>query len=176
MPMSSIDVAAGPRKQKLAGHGGKEQVTGERPKYEKREGEAVDEGAVSKRQEAPPALSGDAELVAFETVDLVAGQRREPRRDGGRSEGDGLVEQEGGVPGEARLGGRHGPGDGILKLRDDVQMCGSQDVQVMWEMVRRSETAVSQATKRHKRQFWRPSACSSRTSACDDPTEPSHHH
>ncbi|RWV80532.1 hypothetical protein GW17_00058185 [Ensete ventricosum] len=67
-------------------------------------------------------------------------------------------------------------GDGILKLRDDVQMCGSQDVQVMWEMVRRSETAVSQATKRHKRQFWRPSACSSRTSACDDPTEPSHHH
>ncbi|THU58337.1 hypothetical protein C4D60_Mb03t13150 [Musa balbisiana] len=67
-------------------------------------------------------------------------------------------------------------GDGILKLRDDVQMCGYQDVQVMWEMVRRSETEVSQASKRHKRQFWRPSACSSRTSACDDPTESSHHH
>lgn len=44
MSMSSIDVAAGPRKQKLAGHGGKEQVAGERLEYKKREGKAVDEG------------------------------------------------------------------------------------------------------------------------------------
>ncbi|URD91518.1 hypothetical protein MUK42_35065 [Musa troglodytarum] len=38
MAMSSIDVAAGPRNQKLAGHEGKEQVAGERLNYKKREG------------------------------------------------------------------------------------------------------------------------------------------
>ncbi|XP_015895799.3 uncharacterized protein LOC107429600 [Ziziphus jujuba] len=47
-------------------------------------------------------------------------------------------------------------GGGLLKLRDDVQTCGYEDVQVMWEMLRRSETEViDQPPKRKHRQFWR---------------------
>ncbi|KAH7516660.1 hypothetical protein FEM48_Zijuj10G0158600 [Ziziphus jujuba var. spinosa] len=34
----------------------------------------------------------------------------------------------------------HSLSGGLLKLRDDVQTCGYEDVQVMWEMLRRSET------------------------------------
>ncbi|KAK4796029.1 hypothetical protein SAY86_028355 [Trapa natans] len=30
-------------------------------------------------------------------------------------------------------------GGGLLKLREDVQSCGYQDVHVMWELLRRSE-------------------------------------
>ncbi|KAG9456328.1 hypothetical protein H6P81_000836 [Aristolochia fimbriata] len=45
-------------------------------------------------------------------------------------------------------------GRGLLKLHDDVQTCGYEDVQVMWEMLRRSETELSQTAKR-KRPFWR---------------------
>lgn len=33
-------------------------------------------------------------------------------------------------------------GVGLLKLHDDVQTCGYQDVQVMWEMLQRSESEV----------------------------------
>ncbi|CAL9046454.1 uncharacterized protein LOC135606712 [Musa acuminata AAA Group] len=55
-------------------------------------------------------------------------------------------------------------GDGISKLHDDVQTCGYQDVQVMWEMLRRSETELP---KQRKRRFWRPSASSRRTTSCD---------
>ncbi|KAG6469750.1 uncharacterized protein LOC122034426 [Zingiber officinale] len=47
-------------------------------------------------------------------------------------------------------------GDGILKLHDDVRMCGYQDVQVMWEMLR-SELEVSPAPKHRKPYGWRPS-------------------
>ncbi|KAJ6808309.1 uncharacterized protein M6B38_168040 [Iris pallida] len=42
-------------------------------------------------------------------------------------------------------------GGGILELYNDVQSCGYQDVQVMWEMLRRSETS---STNR-KRPIWR---------------------
>ncbi|KAF3432493.1 hypothetical protein FNV43_RR27233 [Rhamnella rubrinervis] len=47
-------------------------------------------------------------------------------------------------------------GGGLLKLRDDVQTCGYEDVQVMWEMLRRSESEViDHPQKRKQRPFWR---------------------
>ncbi|MQM01644.1 hypothetical protein Taro_034407 [Colocasia esculenta] len=46
-------------------------------------------------------------------------------------------------------------GAGILKLRDDVQTCGYQDVQVMWEMLLRSEMELSAHAARRKRLFWK---------------------
>ncbi|XP_024028516.1 uncharacterized protein LOC21387914 [Morus notabilis] len=51
-------------------------------------------------------------------------------------------------------------GAGLLKLHDDVQMCGYQDVQVMWEMLQRSESELNghnheNHPKRNKqRPFW----------------------
>ncbi|KAK1323807.1 hypothetical protein QJS10_CPA02g01511 [Acorus calamus] len=54
-------------------------------------------------------------------------------------------------------------GGGLLKLHDDVQMCGYQDVQVMWEMLRRSEMELSSSPK-HKRPFWRILVWSNRRS------------
>ncbi|XVF27174.1 hypothetical protein REPUB_Repub14bG0083900 [Reevesia pubescens] len=46
-------------------------------------------------------------------------------------------------------------GAGLLKLHDDVQTCGYQDVQVMWEMLRRSETElIANNPKRKQRPFW----------------------
>ncbi|RDY01548.1 hypothetical protein CR513_15115, partial [Mucuna pruriens] len=47
-------------------------------------------------------------------------------------------------------------GAGLLKLQDDVQTCGYQDVQVMWEMLQRTESEVIE--NHHKRKqlpFWR---------------------
>lgn len=44
-------------------------------------------------------------------------------------------------------------GPGILKLHDDVQTCGYEDVQVMWEMLR-TEMEMSHAARR-KRSFWK---------------------
>jgi len=47
-------------------------------------------------------------------------------------------------------------GAGLLKLRDDVQTCGYEDVQVMWEMLQRTESDVIE--NHHKRKqlpFWR---------------------
>nr|CBW30212.1 Conserved hypothetical protein [Musa balbisiana] len=58
-------------------------------------------------------------------------------------------------------------GGGIQKLHDDVQMCGYQDVQVMWEMVRRSEMELSNERKRRKRLLWRIPTWSNRTSSTD---------
>lgn len=48
-------------------------------------------------------------------------------------------------------------GAGLLKLRDDIQTCGYQDVQVMWEMLRRSETEHHHHhhPKSKQRPFWR---------------------
>ncbi|OWM69540.1 hypothetical protein CDL15_Pgr014001 [Punica granatum] len=48
-------------------------------------------------------------------------------------------------------------GAGLLKLHDDVQTCGYEDVQVMWEMLRRSETETMAPNhgKRKQRPFWR---------------------
>ncbi|KAF4394701.1 hypothetical protein CsatB_019232 [Cannabis sativa] len=33
-------------------------------------------------------------------------------------------------------------GVGLLKLHDDVQMCGYEDVQVMWEILQRTESEM----------------------------------
>lgn len=54
-------------------------------------------------------------------------------------------------------------GGGLLKLHDDVQMCGYQDVQVMWEMLRRSETSELSHPPKRKRPFWRVSVWSTTT-------------
>ncbi|KAI3684380.1 hypothetical protein L6452_33603 [Arctium lappa] len=47
---------------------------------------------------------------------------------------------------------------GLLKLHDDIQTCGYQDVQVMWEMLHRTElelTSSSSRRKRKPRSFWK---------------------
>ncbi|KAL5056744.1 hypothetical protein RYX36_028348 [Vicia faba] len=43
-------------------------------------------------------------------------------------------------------------GAGLVKLRDDVQTCEYEDVQVMWEMLQKTETEV---LHNNKRPFWR---------------------
>ncbi|XWS21276.1 hypothetical protein CRYUN_Cryun30bG0041900 [Craigia yunnanensis] len=40
---------------------------------------------------------------------------------------------------------------GLLKLRKDVRSCEYEDVQVMWEMLRRNETEVVQFPSRFKK-------------------------
>ncbi|KAL7114354.1 hypothetical protein ACP275_04G116000 [Erythranthe tilingii] len=45
-------------------------------------------------------------------------------------------------------------GAGLLKLHDDIQTCGYEDVQIMWEMLRRTETeVVPRQTKSKHRWF-----------------------
>ncbi|KAL2539354.1 hypothetical protein Adt_00332 [Abeliophyllum distichum] len=47
-------------------------------------------------------------------------------------------------------------GAGLLKLHDDIQTCGYEDVQIMWEMLRRTEsTLMSRHSKRKNWSFWR---------------------
>ncbi|KAJ6713189.1 hypothetical protein OIU79_009225 [Salix purpurea] len=47
-------------------------------------------------------------------------------------------------------------GANLLKLHNDVQTCGYEDVQVMWEMLRRSESElIASHPKRKQRPFWR---------------------
>ncbi|XP_057966912.1 uncharacterized protein LOC131157064 [Malania oleifera] len=55
-------------------------------------------------------------------------------------------------------------GGGLLKLHDDIQTCGYEDVRVMWEMLTRSESELSSAHRKRKprprsrtrpRPFWR---------------------
>ncbi|XAR67812.1 hypothetical protein NMG60_11002730 [Bertholletia excelsa] len=48
-------------------------------------------------------------------------------------------------------------GEGLLKLRDDIQTCGYEDVQVMWEMLKRTDSELMSGhhTKRKNRSFWR---------------------
>uniref|UniRef100_A0A2N9ILF9 Uncharacterized protein n=1 Tax=Fagus sylvatica TaxID=28930 RepID=A0A2N9ILF9_FAGSY len=46
------------------------------------------------------------------------------------------IRTRGGVSGG---GGASTGDDGLLKLRDDVQMCGYKDVQVMWKMLSGSQ-------------------------------------
>ncbi|XXG51581.1 hypothetical protein AAC387_Pa03g0113 [Persea americana] len=55
-------------------------------------------------------------------------------------------------------------GGGLLKLHDDVQTCGYEDIQVMWEMLRRSETELSH-THKHKAPICRLFVWSSRGSS-----------
>ncbi|KAF9688833.1 hypothetical protein SADUNF_Sadunf01G0029100 [Salix dunnii] len=55
----------------------------------------------------------------------------------------------------ARLKARKN-GANLLKLHNDVQTCGYEDVQVMWEMLRRSESElIASHPKRKQRPFWR---------------------
>nr|GMC75285.1 MAGUK P55 subfamily member 4 like [Ipomoea batatas] len=49
-------------------------------------------------------------------------------------------------------------GGGLLKLHDDIQTCGYEDVQVMWEMLRRTESSefISEPNnQKPQRPFWR---------------------
>ncbi|KAK7262026.1 hypothetical protein RIF29_28354 [Crotalaria pallida] len=60
----------------------------------------------------------------------------------------------------ARLKSHRKNGAGLLKLEGDVQTCGYEDVQVMWEMLQRSENEVMDNSNNHhhKRKqlpFWR---------------------
>lgn len=53
-----------------------------------------------------------------------------------------------------------GVGAGLLKLHDDIQTCGYEDVQVMWEMLRRTESEFmshpnSNNNRKPQRPFWR---------------------
>ncbi|EEF49280.1 uncharacterized protein LOC8280297 [Ricinus communis] len=57
-------------------------------------------------------------------------------------------------------------GAGLLKLRNDVQTCGYEDVQVMWEMLRRSESEqIANYSKRKQRSFWRALVWSNQNAA-----------
>ncbi|KAE9600747.1 hypothetical protein Lalb_Chr14g0376161 [Lupinus albus] len=40
----------------------------------------------------------------------------------------------------------HHPKHGLLKLEGDIQTCGYEDVQVMWEMLQRTENEVIEDT------------------------------
>ncbi|KAL9265129.1 hypothetical protein AKJ16_DCAP19455 [Drosera capensis] len=55
-------------------------------------------------------------------------------------------------------------GNGLLKLHEDVETCGYQDVQVMWEMLKRSEP-LSHSSERKQRPFWRNFLWSNRRKA-----------
>ncbi|GAA0162570.1 hypothetical protein Leryth_025246 [Lithospermum erythrorhizon] len=47
-------------------------------------------------------------------------------------------------------------GGGLLKLRDDIQTCGYQDVQIMWEMLSRTESeSIPRRLAKQQRPFWR---------------------
>ncbi|XP_024968929.1 uncharacterized protein LOC112508520 [Cynara cardunculus var. scolymus] len=55
----------------------------------------------------------------------------------------------------ARVKSTHN-GGGLLKLHDDIQTCGYEDIQVMWEILRRTESgATSNPAKRKPKPFWK---------------------
>ncbi|XP_011073248.1 uncharacterized protein LOC105158260 [Sesamum indicum] len=57
-------------------------------------------------------------------------------------------------------------GAGLLKLHDDIQTCGYEDVQIMWEMLRQTESeVVSRHSKRKTRWFCRNFAWSNHGAA-----------
>ncbi|KAG8379600.1 hypothetical protein BUALT_Bualt07G0105700 [Buddleja alternifolia] len=57
-------------------------------------------------------------------------------------------------------------GGGLLKLHDDIQTCGYEDVQIMWEMLRRTESeVVTRQNKRRHKWFPRNFVCSNQGSA-----------
>ncbi|XP_022991946.1 uncharacterized protein LOC111488437 [Cucurbita maxima] len=62
-------------------------------------------------------------------------------------------------------------GAGLLKLHDDVETCGYEDVKVMWEILRRSESElVGHRPKRKLRPFWRVSVWSNHAAAASSYT------
>ncbi|KAK6127916.1 hypothetical protein DH2020_038345 [Rehmannia glutinosa] len=57
-------------------------------------------------------------------------------------------------------------GAGLVKLHDDIQTCGYEDVQIMWEMLKRTESEVmSNHTRRKPRWFLRNFAWSNHGSS-----------
>ncbi|KAL3819102.1 hypothetical protein ACJIZ3_005007 [Penstemon smallii] len=57
-------------------------------------------------------------------------------------------------------------GGGLLKLHDDIQTCGYEDVRIMWEMLRKSEPEVlSPQAKRKHRWFRKNFSCSNQNAA-----------
>ncbi|RWW65228.1 hypothetical protein BHE74_00027475, partial [Ensete ventricosum] len=61
---------------------------------------------------------------------------------------------------------------GILKLYDDVQMCGYQDVQVMWEILTKSEMETSNGMpKQRRRSLWRLPSWYGRSTASSAPIQ-----
>lgn len=48
-----------------------------------------------------------------------------------------------------------GVGAGLLKLHDDIQTCGYEDVQIMWEMLKKTESEVMSNHSKRKRWFLR---------------------
>ncbi|KAK8581037.1 hypothetical protein V6N12_071283 [Hibiscus sabdariffa] len=51
-----------------------------------------------------------------------------------------------------RLGGRK---SGLFKLQKDVRSCEYRDVQVMWEMLKRSEAEMEESTRRSKKRAFK---------------------
>ncbi|CAH9106818.1 unnamed protein product [Cuscuta europaea] len=72
----------------------------------------------------------------------------------------------------ARVKARKQGAAGLLKLHDDIQTCGYEDVQVMWEMLRQAESKLTSighddnANNKQKqhRPFWRIFVWSNHTS------------
>ncbi|KAJ0804297.1 hypothetical protein HanPI659440_Chr02g0036411 [Helianthus annuus] len=48
-------------------------------------------------------------------------------------------------------------GGGLLKLHDDIETCGYEDVQVMWQMLHKTELELSSNNRRKlkPRPFWK---------------------
>ncbi|KAG5523182.1 hypothetical protein RHGRI_035111 [Rhododendron griersonianum] len=67
-------------------------------------------------------------------------------------------------------------GGGLVRLHDDIQTCGYEDVQVMWEMLRRSDSDLTsnQTTKRKQRPFWRVFVLSNSNRSDSSSFAPSH--
>ncbi|KAG6593352.1 hypothetical protein SDJN02_12195 [Cucurbita argyrosperma subsp. argyrosperma] len=65
----------------------------------------------------------------------------------------------------ARVRARKNGGGLLKKLHDDVETCGYEDVKVMWEMLRRSESELLGQPKRKQRLFWRVSVWSNHAAA-----------
>ncbi|URE44402.1 hypothetical protein MUK42_13811 [Musa troglodytarum] len=90
-----------------------------------------------------------------EEVVLFVGTAHRGRRTGGsKAAGVGLREP---------AAEDEGQGKGILKLYDDVQMCGYQDVQVMWEILTKPEMETPKRLKQRKGSIWRLSSWCRRT-------------
>ncbi|KAL5699417.1 hypothetical protein ACHQM5_030326 [Ranunculus cassubicifolius] len=61
-------------------------------------------------------------------------------------------------------------GGGLLKLHNDVQTCEYQDVQIMWEMLKKTtEPEVHTPTKRKQKPFWRVFVWSNNGSRASSP-------
>ncbi|XP_028776885.1 uncharacterized protein LOC114746765 [Neltuma alba] len=70
----------------------------------------------------------------------------------------------------ARLRARKN-GRGLLKLQDEVQTCGYQDIQVMWEMLHRAESDLLQNhDKRKQNPSWSVLVWSNQTQASSEST------